>query len=178
MIISFGYPDSTINLVPDKETFQSRESITMTTGSLVPMSQWGHIKDPTGLGRWSGLGISTLKHMRDAIYSHTEAGKLMILNVKSLQIKAGILEPFLEHPGVSIPYITPTWITSARQFLYQRDLCKGSFRAAAASPCGKGIIHRGRSLNSLSKESAVQQEGTTPSQWYGHENKLREFLIL
>ena len=52
--ISFGCPDATVDLVPDKETFQSGGSITMTTGSLVPMSHGGHIKDPTGLGRWSG----------------------------------------------------------------------------------------------------------------------------
>jgi hypothetical protein len=60
------------------------------------------------------LRISTLKYMRDAIYSHTEAGKLMILNVKYSQIEAGILELLLEHPGITIPYMTPTWITSVR----------------------------------------------------------------
>ena len=51
---SFGFPDTTTNPVPDKETFQSGRSLTMITGSLVPMSHGGHIMDPTGLGRWSG----------------------------------------------------------------------------------------------------------------------------
>ena len=62
------------------------------------------------------LGISTLKYMRDAISFHTEALKLMI------QIESGISEPLLEYPGISIPYLTPTWITSVRQFLYQPNL--------------------------------------------------------
>ena len=52
--VSFGYPDATINRVPDKETFQSGGSTTMTTGILAPMSHGGHITDPTGLGRWNG----------------------------------------------------------------------------------------------------------------------------
>ena len=68
------------------------------------------------------LGISTLKYMRDDIYSHAEAGKVMILNVKYLQIEAGISEPLLEHPGISIPYLMPTWITSVWQFLFQHNL--------------------------------------------------------
>ena len=44
--------------VTDKETFKSGGSITMTTGSLVPMSRGGHIKDPTGLGQWKH-GVDT-----------------------------------------------------------------------------------------------------------------------
>ena len=46
------------------------------------------------------LGILNLKYMRDAIYSQTEAGKLMLLNVKYSQIESGIKEPLLEHPGI------------------------------------------------------------------------------
>ena len=46
------------------------------------------------------LGISTLECMHDAIHSHTEAGKLMILNIKCSQIESGVSEPILEHPGI------------------------------------------------------------------------------
>ncbi|KAI2505070.1 hypothetical protein MHU86_9346 [Fragilaria crotonensis] len=67
------------------------------------------------------LGISTLTYMRNAIYSNTEAGKLMIMNVKYSQIESGILEPILEHPAISISYLTATWITSIRQFLFQHN---------------------------------------------------------
>jgi hypothetical protein len=68
------------------------------------------------------LGISTIKYMRDSIYSNTEAGKLMVLNVKYSQIESGISEPLLEHPGILVPYLTPTWITSIRQYLFQHNL--------------------------------------------------------
>jgi hypothetical protein len=68
------------------------------------------------------LGISNLKYMRDSIYSETEVGKLMTLNVKYSQIESGIKEPLLEHPGISISYLTPTWILSVRQFLSQHNM--------------------------------------------------------
>ena len=48
------------------------------------------------------FGISTLKYMLDAIYSHTEAGKLMTSNVEHLQIESEISKPLLKHPGISI----------------------------------------------------------------------------
>ena len=41
--ISFGYPDATTDPVPDKETFQFGGSITLKTGSLVPLSHGGDI---------------------------------------------------------------------------------------------------------------------------------------
>jgi hypothetical protein len=34
------------------------------------------------------------------------------------QIEAGISEPLLERPDIHLPYITPTWLTSLRQFLF------------------------------------------------------------
>ncbi len=69
------------------------------------------------------MGISTIKYMRDSIYSINKTGKLMILNVKYSQIEAGISEPLLECPGrIRIQYLTSTWITSIRQFLFQHNL--------------------------------------------------------
>ena len=68
------------------------------------------------------LGISNLKYMRDSIFSDTEVGKLMILNVKYSQIESGIKEPLLENPGIQISYLTPTWILSVRQFLSQHNM--------------------------------------------------------
>ena len=53
-----------------------------------------------------------------------------------------------------------------------------SFRAAAASPCRKGTIHKGLSFNNLSKESAALLAGKKPPQWYEHDDILREFLTL
>ena len=68
------------------------------------------------------VGISQLKYLRDSIYSDSEVGKLMILNVKYSQIEAGLKEPILENTGAHLPYLTPTWTTSLRQFLYQHNL--------------------------------------------------------
>ncbi|KAI2505799.1 hypothetical protein MHU86_8661 [Fragilaria crotonensis] len=53
---------------------------------------------------------------------------------------------------------------------------RNSFRAAAASPCGHGIIHSGLSFNSLSKDSAALLYGTIPPHWHGQDDILREFL--
>ena len=68
------------------------------------------------------LGISTIKYMRDAIYKESETGKLMIMNAKYSQIESGLAEPLLENPGIYIPYLTPTWLTSIRQFLFIHNM--------------------------------------------------------
>ena len=68
------------------------------------------------------LGISTIKYMRNAIYSNSKSGKLILLNIKYSQIEAGIREPLLEHPSIRLSYLTPTWITSVRQYLYQHNM--------------------------------------------------------
>lgn len=68
------------------------------------------------------VGISQLKYMRDAIYSESEAGKLITMSLKYSQIEAGIAEPLLEHPHIRISYLTPTWLLSIRQYLYQHNL--------------------------------------------------------
>jgi hypothetical protein len=68
------------------------------------------------------LGISNLKFLRTAIYTGSEAGKLLIMSLKYSQIEAGVPFNLLEQPNVTIPYMTPTWITSVRQFLFQHNI--------------------------------------------------------
>ena len=68
------------------------------------------------------LGISTLKFFRQAIYSDSEPGKLLLISLKYSQMEAGISEHLLERPDIHIPYLTPTWITSMRQFMYQHNI--------------------------------------------------------
>jgi hypothetical protein len=68
------------------------------------------------------MGISQLKYFRDSVYADSEAGQMMILNVKYSQLESGISEPIMENPGMNISFLTPTWITSLRQFLYQHNL--------------------------------------------------------
>jgi ribonuclease HI len=68
------------------------------------------------------VGISQIRFFRHAIYSGSEAGKLLLISLKYTQIEAGIAEPLLEQPEVHVSYITPTWITSLRQFLYTHNI--------------------------------------------------------
>jgi hypothetical protein len=68
------------------------------------------------------IRISTLKYMRDSIYSGKEIGKLMLLNIKFTQLESGLDVPLMENPGLHISYLTPTWITSVRQFLSQHNV--------------------------------------------------------
>ena len=49
----FSSPSGEVDLIPEKETFQSGGTITMTTGDYVPMVYGEAAADPTGLGRWS-----------------------------------------------------------------------------------------------------------------------------
>jgi hypothetical protein len=54
---------------------------------------------------------------------------------------------------------------------------KDSFRAAADSPCGHGIIHDALTFTSLSPESEALLSGIIPDDWCsGSNNYLREFL--
>jgi hypothetical protein len=55
---------------------------------------------------------------------------------------------------------------------YNRD----SFRAAANSPCGHGVIHDAITFSSLSKEASDVLAGLVPPAWHGDDNTLREFL--
>jgi hypothetical protein len=68
------------------------------------------------------MGIAQLKVLRNAIYNNSEVGKMIIISLKYSQIEAGIQQNLLEHPDITIPYLTPTWTTSLRQFLFQHNL--------------------------------------------------------
>ena len=46
----------------------------------------------------------------------------MLLHVKYSQIESGLSEALLDHPAKHIPYLTPTWITSIRQFIFVNNL--------------------------------------------------------
>jgi ribonuclease HI len=68
------------------------------------------------------LGICNLKFLRNAIYTGSEAGKLLIMSLKYSQLEAGVPFALLEKPHINISYVTPTWATSVRQFLYQHNI--------------------------------------------------------
>ena len=55
---------------------------------------------------------------------------------------------------------------------YNRD----SFRAAAKSPCGHGVIHEALTFSSLSPQSEALLSGIIPRELHNNDNYLREFL--
>ncbi|KAI2497820.1 hypothetical protein MHU86_16654 [Fragilaria crotonensis] len=67
-------------------------------------------------------GIEMIKYFRHHVYCKTQVGELLIIQLKTMQLEAGIPQPLLEHPGLEIPYLTPTWISSMRQFLSNHNL--------------------------------------------------------
>jgi hypothetical protein len=73
-----------------------------------------------GLGLYdlrTEFGIETLKFLRNALYSDSEAGNLIRLNLDYSQREAGVGFYHLEKPSTYISYLTPSWILSVRQFL-------------------------------------------------------------
>ena len=68
------------------------------------------------------VGIAQLKYFRDSVFTESEAGKLLLINVKYMQLESGIYPPLLENPHIQMSYLTPTWTTLLRQFLYQHNL--------------------------------------------------------
>lgn len=52
------------------------------------------------------LGISNLKSFRQAIFSDSEAGKLLLISLKYTQIEAGISAHIMERPDIPIPYLS------------------------------------------------------------------------
>ena len=73
-----------------------------------------------GLGLYdlrTEVGIEALKYLRNSLYSESEPGNLIRINLQYSQLEAGIGQPLLEYPTIYIPYLTPTWLLSIRQFL-------------------------------------------------------------
>ncbi|KAI2496069.1 hypothetical protein MHU86_18441 [Fragilaria crotonensis] len=76
------------------------------------------------------MGIKTLKFLRNSLYCDSDVGNLIRMNLEYSQREAGVgfhlLESqreagvgfhLLEKPHHVIPYLTPSWILSVRQFL-------------------------------------------------------------
>ena len=52
----------------------------------------------------TAVGITNIRFLRNAIYTDTKAGKLLLLSLKYTQLEARIPEDLLSHPTVPIPY--------------------------------------------------------------------------
>lgn len=112
-------------LMPVQSKFLSAVMKKLGLSSKTPTSLRHGPIDMGGLGIHdlrTEIGIAQLKLIRNAIYKNSEVGKMMILSTKYSQIEAGIRENLLERPDIALPYISSTWITSVRQYLFQHNL--------------------------------------------------------
>jgi hypothetical protein len=78
-----------------------------------------------GLGLYdlrTEAGIEAIKFLRNSLYSDSEAGNLIRLNLQYSQRESGVGFHLLEKPQVYIPYLTPSWILSIRQFLSNNNM--------------------------------------------------------
>ncbi|KAI2512858.1 hypothetical protein MHU86_1404 [Fragilaria crotonensis] len=68
------------------------------------------------------IGIENIKFLRDAVFANSSAGRLILINLQYLQLEAGIGEGLLQHPTIPVPYLTPSWLLSVRQFLSKHNM--------------------------------------------------------
>ncbi|KAI2489451.1 hypothetical protein MHU86_25142 [Fragilaria crotonensis] len=68
------------------------------------------------------MGIENLKFLRNAIFSKSSAGDLILMNLQYLQLEAGIGECLLEYPTIPLPYLTSTWLTSVRNYMANHNI--------------------------------------------------------
>ena len=57
-------------------------------------------------------GLEAVKFFRDSIYSESENGNLLRLNMQYSQLEAGVGDLLLEKPDIHLPYLTPTWLAT------------------------------------------------------------------
>ena len=67
-------------------------------------------------------GVLHIKTLMEHVYHCTKTGKLILIAVSHLQMESGISQPILTNLVQPIPYITPCWITSLREFLYFHNI--------------------------------------------------------
>ena len=68
------------------------------------------------------LGVEMIQCLRHSVYARTEVGKMILINLAHSQQEAGIGPLLMEHPSTHISYVTPTWITSVRQFMSNHNI--------------------------------------------------------
>ena len=78
-----------------------------------------------GLGLYdlrTEAGVEALKFLRNSLYSDSEAGNLIRLNIQYSQREAGVGYHILDKPDRPIQYLTPSWILSLLQFLSNHNM--------------------------------------------------------
>ena len=97
----------------------------MHISSTIPTSLRHGPIELGGLGLYdlrTEVGIEAIKFLRNSLYSDSESGNLIRLNLQYSQRESGVGYHLLEQPDTHISYLTPSWILSIRQFLSNNNM--------------------------------------------------------
>ena len=67
-------------------------------------------------------GILQIKNLMEHVHHGTETEKMIMISLAHLQLESGQSKPILTQLSAPIPYITPCWIMSIRNFLYVNNM--------------------------------------------------------
>ena len=67
-------------------------------------------------------GISMINYLRHAIHHQSQVGKLILIRLATSQLESGLPNLLLEEPSLHIPYLTPVWILSLRQYMSNHNV--------------------------------------------------------
>ena len=67
-------------------------------------------------------GLEMIRYFRHSVYKNSQVGKLLLLSLQTSQLESGIPNRLLEETSIVIPYLTPTWILSMRQYMYNHNI--------------------------------------------------------
>jgi hypothetical protein len=79
-------------------------------------------------------GIAAIKLHCDSIFSASETGKMVLVNLYHSQLESGLGVPLLENPSILVSYLTPTWLTSICHFAYQHNNISITMTESCTSP--------------------------------------------
>ena len=67
-------------------------------------------------------GIEMIRFFRHAIYKNSQVGQLLRLSLQASQLESGLPNQLLEEPSLNVKYLTPTWILSMRQYMFNHNI--------------------------------------------------------
>ena len=67
-------------------------------------------------------GVRQICHFLDHIFAQDSIGTMILIELRSLQLESGSGSHLLESPSTDLPYLTPCWLTSMRQFMARHSI--------------------------------------------------------
>jgi hypothetical protein len=101
------------------------------------------------------MGVETITMLQESLYRMDSVGEMIVISLKHSQLEGGIPSPLLEDTQTFLPYLTPTWVLSIRQFLYMHQI---QIKVTSLLP-----LSLTASNDEFIMEAAVSQGGHTDS---------------